>query len=287
MEPLFARLTNQQLNIYRLVLDASGIPSRATRRPTGWVMEIPRTHRASAITAIRLYIKENAGAPPLKRLPASGGLKTFSAGYVTAALVALNLALRSGFERNLFIQIYGADAAAILDGQLYRCVTALLFHADWAHLTANAVGLLVFGTAVAVAAGPGIGWLLILLCGAGGNLLTALWYGEGHISIGASTAVFASVGLCSAFTVVLHLRQKDGLRRAWLPMAAGLALLGFVGASPNADLLAHLFGFGCGLAIGVLFAWRIAKRLPWQIQLPAFLVLVGMVGASWIAGMQS
>jgi rhomboid protease GluP len=286
MELLFARLTDQQLNTYRLVLDASGIQYRATHRATGWVIEIPRSQRPTAIEAIRLYIQENAEPRARKRLPVSGGLKTYSAGYAVVVLITLHGALQSGFEHNVFVQAYGADSTAILDGQLYRCITALLFHADWAHLSANALGLLVFGTAVAVTAGWGIGWLLILLCGAGGNLFTALWYGQGHLSIGASTAVFASVGLCAAFTIARHLRQKDSTRRAWLPLAAGLALLGFMGASPNTDLLAHLFGFACGLVLGVLFAWKVPNRRPWQAQLCAVIILAVLVGASWIAGMQ-
>ena len=284
MEPLFALLTDQQVHIYRLVLDASDIPYKISRQPSGWVIEIPQSQRSAAIDAVRLYLDENAEPLPRKRQSLFGGTRTFSAGYVVVALVALNGALQPGFERNVFIETYGADARAILDGQLYRCVTALLFHANWAHLLANAAGLLIFGTAVAASAGWGVGWLLIVLSGAGGNLLTALWYRESHLSIGSSTAVFAAVGLCAAFSILLHLRQKEGIRRAWLPIAAGVALLGFMGASPNSDLMAHLFGFCCGLAGGLFFAWRFPHRLPWQVQLPALLVLVLVVGASWIAG---
>ena len=285
MEPVFALLNEQQVNAYRLVLDASGIPYSVTRNPRGWVIEIPRVHRPAALEAVRLFLRENAEPAPGKKPSAIHRRKTFSAVYVVLCLVVIHGALHPGFEKKVFVEAYGADAAAILHGQLYRCTTALLFHADWAHLASNAAGLLIFGTAVAAVAGGGVGWLLIVLCGAVGNLLTALWYGGGHLSIGASTAVFSAVGLCAAFTFNMHLGREGGLRRAWLPVAGGLALLGFMGASPDTDLLAHLFGFASGLGFGALFAWKVPARLPWQVQLAAALVLVLLVGASWMAGL--
>jgi membrane associated rhomboid family serine protease len=286
MALVFAHLSDQQVRTYQLVLDASGILYQTLRRPSGWNVTVPRSQRQAAVTAVRLYLQENHTFPPSKSLLISRYPRTFSAFYIVLCLITLHAALQSEFEHEVFVKAYGADAAAILSGQLYRCITAMLFHADWAHLVANAAGLLLFGTAAAAVAGWGIGWLLILVCGAGGNLLTAIWYGQGHLSIGASTAVFAAVGLCSSFAFSRHRREKETIRQAWLPIAGGLAFLGFMGASKGTDLLAHLFGFCCGLAGGAVFSWRVPHRLPCQAQWGAAALLVLLVAGSWALGMQ-
>ena len=47
-------------------------------------------------------------------------------------------------------------------------------------------------------------------------------------------------------------------RSAWLTLGAGLALLGLLGTSARADLLAHLFGFASGVAEG----WALRRLAP-------------------------
>ena len=91
----------------------------------------------------------------------------------------------------------------------------------------------------------------MLLAGALGNGMNALWYRTGHLSIGASTAVFGAVGILAATQLTL---DKTAGPRPWLeraaPVVGGLALLGMLGASPHSDLLAHLFGLFAGILGG-------------------------------------
>jgi membrane associated rhomboid family serine protease len=100
--------------------------------------------------------------------------------------------------------------------------------------------------------GDGRGPLVVLISGALGNWMNAMWHRTAHLSIGASTAVFGAVGVLAATQLALDQRDGD---RPWLqrvaPVVGGLALLGMLGASPHSDLLAHLFGLGAGLAVGV------------------------------------
>jgi membrane associated rhomboid family serine protease len=63
------------------------------------------------------------------------------------------------------------------------------------------------------------------------------------VSIGASTAVFGALGILSMLQVPR--------RSAWLTLGAGVALLGLLGTSARADLLAHLFGFAAGVVEGL------------------------------------
>jgi membrane associated rhomboid family serine protease len=105
--------------------------------------------------------------------------------------------------------------------------------------------------------GPLRGWVLILASGTLGNILTsALVYPQPFQSIGASTAVFAALGILSGVGIAETLRERAHL--PWLrilaPVFAGLILLGWLGggSTPQTDVLGHVFGFGSGVAAGAL-----------------------------------
>jgi rhomboid protease GluP len=286
MEPLFACLPVRRVHTYRLILSASRIPHKVVPwKDETWSIEVPPSYRRAAVTAVSLYLDENSpdvdDVPP----PPTYGSRTYSALYAVLVLVAIHGMIPSEHERHLFISAYGADSDAILNGEIYRCITALLFHSGWPHLLANLAGLALFGTVVATICGWGMGWLLITVSAGSGNFLNACWYQHGHLSVGASTAVFAAVGLCSALTVGMRMRQSIHSWRAWIPLGAGVALLGFLGAAPHTDLMAHLFGFLCGMAFGGLYVWRIRRPVAWPLQLAAALATGGLVAGSWVLGM--
>ncbi len=285
MRPLFSHLSVETAKSYGLVLTSLGIPHQIHPYRRFWAISLETRYRRSAVEAISLYLSENrphAGPGPQPKLPT---VRTYSAFYIIAVLAMIHWAVIPGHERQVFVQAFGANAERILSGEAFRCVTALLFHADEAHLFGNLAALAVFGTAVASICGWGVGWLLILAGGAGGNLLTALWYRQHHLAIGSSTAVFAAVGICAALSFWMHAQRKTGARRLWLPLAGGLALLAFMGTSPHSDLMAHLWGFVCGALIGMAYGrWR-RRMFPWTVQLPAAILAILCLSAGWLWGM--
>jgi rhomboid protease GluP len=284
---LFARLPAPKAHTYRLVLSASRIPHQIIRQQDGWAVDVPDSHRKAATAAIALYLDENAAVVESAPVAAYEFQKSYSAFYALIILWVIHGTVQTGHEQQVFISAYAADSAAILNGQIYRCVTALLFHGSWSHLISNSIGLALFGTAAASVCGGGVGWLMILVAAALGNLSNALWYGPGHLSIGASTAVFAAVGLCSILTFGIQIRRPQHSWRAWVPLGGGLALLAFLGAAPQTDLLAHLFGFGVSLFLGGLYVWLRYRPWPWPVQLAAWVVTISLLGVSWVAGMPS
>lgn len=150
------------------------------------------------------------------------------------------------------------DRAAVFDRhEWWRVFTALFLHADLGHLCANAVSGLFLFAAVLAAFGRSRGWLLLGAAATLGNAAAAvLRHAADYRSLGASTAVFAAVGLLTGRALRL-VWQTSGRRWSALfpPLASGFAVLGLYGAGDlNVDVLAHATGFGCGLALGLLAA---------------------------------
>lgn len=168
------------------------------------------------------------------------------------------------------LQCYGPPAfersgvmdgvAVFSEGQWARAITALTLHADAGHLIANLFSGLCFGLLVNRTLGAGLGWLLIVLSGFGGNLITgATYFPHPHLSLGASTAIFGALGLLVGHAIAFKFApvQRPEVKYRLVPVFAGLMVLGWLGlggGNPSVDVLAHVFGFGVGVPLGVLGA---------------------------------
>lgn len=148
------------------------------------------------------------------------------------------------------------DPFAVFErGEVWRLATALFLHADPGHAISNCLsGIFVFA-AVLTTIGLGRGWLLLAVAAIAGNLVTAaLHYGSDYRSLGASTAIFAGLGLLTGRAVrMIGGRRGRALRRRsrLVPFAAGLTMLGLFGAGRlQVDGVAHATGFAAGLVLG-------------------------------------
>ena len=284
MQRLFANLSEESAKTYELVLSASDIPHRVNSTNHHFCIDVDPQYRSAACRAIARYLKENKALHangPVSPIPVTH--KTWSAVFVALFIVAVHWAIGPGDTRQMFVHSFGADAGRILAGELFRCVTALLLHTDALHLLSNMFGIVIFGTAVASQCGWGVGWLMILLAGTAGNWLTAVWYRQAHLSIGASTAVFAAVGLSAAFMSRIYAKRYERSWRSWTPVAGAMALLGWMGAAPHSDLAAHLFGFVIGLLFGFGYN-RWFRPVQWPLQLICAVLSVVLVAGCCIWG---
>ena len=272
------RVTNDQrlAEEWELVLLAQGLSPRLNRSTNGVVLVVPEIEVNRARAALLAYEIENP--PKVADDPA-----TFSDSFAGSTLVGLfilafysvtvlsNPAM-SWFERG------SADAQKILEGELWRTVTALTLHADVAHALSNAVALALFLGGVSSVVGMGIGCAVILLAGAGGNLANAFLHGSAHVSVGASTSVFGAVGLLAGLGV--WRTTVFSRRRAWLPVAAAFALLGMLGTGGGrVDIWAHFLGLlvggTLGLLVGMVPSRRPEKARQWLCGGAAGALLVG------------
>jgi len=259
-QPLFSeherRMNRRQTEILALVLDARSIPCCIEAAGKEWRLLVPKQHLESARNEIRLYEEENRNWPP--SLPAvraliENTLPTVSVLILLATFHNLTLLGISLPEKGVvdLHDLGAAYSAAIRDGQWWRLVTSLTLHADFVHLLSN----LTIGGAVIILLcrelGSGLAWSLLLGAGILGNLANAWVQSPDHRSLGASTAVFGAVGVFSAISMLR--RRHQFLKGAFIPMAAGLALLALLGSEgKQTDLGAHLFGFFFGLLLGLV-----------------------------------
>lgn len=267
---------------WELVLLAQGLSPSLRRTADGFALSVPREELAGALASLSAYEREN----PHHRTARVEIMD--SAHWLVGATVGLMLLLfysitvqwlpaLSWFARG------SADAQRILQGELWRTVTALTLHADVAHVLSNGIALAVLLTAVSSLLGAGLGGALVLLAGAGGNFTNALVHGSPHISVGASTAVFGAVGLLAGLGVKRRRRNALSRWRDWLPVAAALALLGMLGSGgQRVDVWAHLFGLLVGGLQG-LFVASVTKRPPgWRIQWPCGAAALTAILGCWM-----
>ena len=277
-------LSADQANIYGLVLSSSGISHLSRRGERGWDILVSDREYNQALNVIERYLKENQDAHPGDESFRYEYHKTFTGLWVSAVLITCHVAMTMGDDSGIFIRTYGSSAFHILRGEFYRSVTSLMIHANALHLAGNILGIAIFGTAVCNIMGWGVGWLMILITGIVGNLVNAVLYKTGHLSVGASTAVFGAIGILAAHQFFKKFRLPGQRMRSWLPLGAGLGLLSILGSGTHTDLMAHLFGFKAGIILGALygcFVKRPATR-AWQ---PFFLLLaLSVLVVSWMRG---
>jgi rhomboid protease GluP len=285
-EKLFDGLDKDTAKIYSLVLTAKNISHRSFDDPNGWVILVYDQQLADAREQIETYLKEN----PAKRyhLATASFIKdpNYSMLWVAVVLIAIHWAAGTGIEKKILVKHLGALSQGILKGELFRCATALTLHSDVAHLTANLAGLLLFGTVLCGNVGTGVGWLLILLGGSSGNFLNALFYRTAHLSIGASTAVFSALGSLSAVALLKQPQTHQKLK-FFLPIGGGMALLALLGANPQTDILAHLFGFGMGLFLATVWILIFPQKLPTYSQWALSTFSVILMTTAWVFGLYS
>lgn len=282
MEILCESLTQDQANTYGLVLASCGLPYSMVRSGSGWEIWVDETIHARALDLVAQYDAENSQQPPLDAQRAQEHNKTYTGIGVSLFLLACNMAVNMFGGIGKIAGKYGASAFDILNGDIYRTVTSLMLHADTPHLAGNMAGIAIFGTWVCNITGAGVGWLMILLTGILGNLANAALFQYGHNSIGASTAVFGAVGFLAAYQLDRKIKVADQRKKAWLPLAGGLALLAFLGSGAHSDLTAHLFGFLAGIFLGLVYAMYLHRLLKKRHQTYCMAATIGIVIFSWL-----
>ena len=238
-----------------LVLEAKAIRYRLLAFDDAWVLATDPALAAAAREELARYAEERLvpHEPPPRIMPFPG------AGVGVLGYLGLLSGVAAGAGASLFgidwFTVGAVDAASTLRWQWWRAVTALTLHGGPEHL----IGNMVFGAAAGVLCswlwGPGIAWLSILVAGALANTLEPWLTPLDHRAIGASTAVFAALGLLAGYSWRQRLNVRERWLYRWAPLIAGVSLLTFLGSgTEQVDVLGHALGFSAGVAGGWTYA---------------------------------
>jgi rhomboid protease GluP len=267
---------------FSLVLEARAIEHNVQESEGSWVLTVTPALVHRAYEEISRYSAERS-TPRTTPNP----IKPFG-GAVTGAMVYVLILLLTAYCAG--IGLFGADwlSSGALDAgaarEWWRAFTALTLHLDQEHLLGN----LLFGVFAGIAAGrllgPGVAWASILGAGALANYVEILIAPAAHRAVGASTAVFAALGLLSG----LAWRQRLTLReRRWYasaPIIAGVCLLSLLGAgNAHVDVLGHALGFLFGVGVGWLYARAgIPRNRSLRLQIATGIGAALLIGVAWL-----
>jgi rhomboid protease GluP len=274
-----------EAEIHALVLRARGIDCEVEAEGDEFHILVPPDRLREADGELQAYELENASAkaeaasPKVRyRVPVEFVLVYW------ALMLFFFAAARQNFLAIDWLEIGSAQAGLIRSGEVWRTITALFLHVSGAHLLSN----LMFGSLFLLLLAQNVGWGITALClvvaGTGGNLVNALVRPSFHDSIGASTALFGAIGLLAALRQNWRARGASSPLRFWLPVAGGLMLLVMLGISgERTDILAHAFGFLCGLCLGIPLFVLGTRHESMDVQGRSALAASILVGAAWCA----
>ncbi|HBE71455.1 MAG TPA: rhomboid family intramembrane serine protease [Planctomycetaceae bacterium] len=275
----------------KLVLTAVGIRCRQRIRDGIWEIIVGEADHSRARQELLAYEKEQRESAESSRAqeatnnPEGIGAVAGVVGFIIALILAWFVQAGTlGQEFSEHFQVAGhIDSVAMKGGQWWRSATALTLHADPGHLLSNLAFGSLFGLLIGRMMGGGLGMLAILLGGIGGNLLNVSLRASDHLAIGASTAVFAALGILVGYAAIESWNERKFRFRNWQPIIAGLVLFSMLGlGDERTDVGAHLAGMLVGLPIGIAAFWlpvHIAKKPAYQVAAAA--LAVALICGAW------
>lgn len=250
---------------HALVVLAIGEPYCLVPSAVGYRLLVEPEALEAVREQLACYDRESAGWPPA---PVAEPAPARRADYFTPLLWAFAVLAVFWCQQHWPGRLEAAgdlDARALFNrGEWWRPFTALFLHANVGHLVSNLLSGYFAIVAVVTTLGRRRGWLLLALASVAGDVAAAaINYPGPYQSLGASTGIFAGLGLLTGRAV--RALRRPGRAHPWraviAPLAAGFTLLGMLGAGGlHTDVGAHATGFGAGLVLG--FVAGLPRRKP-------------------------
>jgi rhomboid protease GluP len=266
---------------YSLVLEARGIEHETQEDAGSCILSVPVGMRHRAYDELNRYAIERGvrrSVPEVVQQHSGAAIGVFL--YVSILLLTAYCAGNATFGAD-WLSLGSLDAGA--RSEWWRAVTALTLHLDQEHLLGNVLFGAVAGAAASRLLGPGVAWASILGAATLANYAEILITPITHRAVGASTAVFAALGLLSGMAWRQRLTLRERLWYRWAPLIAGMCLLTLLGAgSAHVDVLGHALGFLFGLGVGWIYVRTgVPNNRDSRVQVIAGLGAVLTVCAAW------
>ena len=136
-----------------------------------------------------------------------------------------------------------------MNGEFYRLLTSMFFHADWSHVLFNALSIYIFGSRCEKYIGRKCTVALYFASGVGAAILSA---SQGAVlSVGASGAVF---GLIGAVLVLSRMRKREvGGISYFTILLYAMVSIGMGIMTEGVDNFAHVGGLLVGAMLQYVF----------------------------------
>jgi membrane associated rhomboid family serine protease len=267
---------------FSLVLEAKNIEHETREGEGAWLLCVPPALLRQAYDEISRYSAER-GLP--RSIPEAIEVRS---GAIAGTLVYVSILLATAYCAGK--GLLDADWLSIGDldsgtrSEWWRAVTALTLHLDQEHLLGNVLFGSVAGIAAGRLLGPGLAWASILGTAASANYFEALIAPATHRAVGASTAVFAALGLLAGMAWRQRLNRRERLWYRWAPLIAGICLLTLLGAgNAHVDVLGHALGFTFGTGVGWVYTQvGVANNRGRRLQIIAGAGAVLLICTAWL-----
>jgi rhomboid protease GluP len=275
------RGTRSLCHEFGLMLEARGIDNEVHESEGTWVLHVPSQQRHRAHDEIARYSAERSVPRATPRVidPQPGAVL----GAIIYVIILLLTAYCAGIGLFGVDWLSSGDLSAAATAEWWRAVTALTLHLDQEHLLGNVLFGVVAGIAAGRLLGPGVAWASVLGAATLANYAEALIAPVTHRAVGASTAVFAALGLLAGMAWRQRLSLRERLWYRWAPLIAGVSLLTLLGAgSAHVDVLGHALGFAFGLGVGWIYSHAgVPEKGGRRLQIVTGVGAVLLVGAAW------
>ncbi len=267
------------------MLRARSIPYVEGRSGAHHVLLVEEADYEAARVELAAYESENANWPPPTVVAhAAPGARWGVAAYL--AVVGVFHIITAGRAFGIDYYERGASVAdKVIGAEPWRAVTALLLHSGPVHVWNNLLFGALFLYSAAYNLGGGVTCLAMVVAGALGNGTNALMQDPMHASIGASTAVFAAVGLLGGSEWRRRRLLSQRRLRVAAPIVMALCILAFHGIPEvpgRVDVMAHVTGFAWGVVLGVLLPMVLGARIEdRRTQAACGIAAAVVIAASW------
>lgn len=275
-----------------LVVLAMQLSYKLVSREDGFYLLVDDAHKADIARQLYLARQERRRWKKLRAalnapLPPEAPSSPYTLVIYAVILIAFYLWQHSAGSQANSLGLLN-NMLILKDGQWWRLFTALTLHADVGHLVANLVSGIGLGLLANRTFGAGLTWLFTLLGGALGNLLTAWFYAPKlHFNYGASTAIFATLGLLigHAILTTINTHGRKQWRQYQMPLMVGIAVLALTGiGDTKTDVVAHVCGFIVGIPFGILAGWlRLRNPLKDSYSWLPHALTLGLLATAWLA----
>jgi rhomboid protease GluP len=147
---------------------------------------------------------------------------------------------------NVLIQI-GQFNSSVMNGAYWQLLTSIFVHVDILHIVLNTLFLIIFGLRAEELFKTDEYFLIYILSGLSGSILTLYFMSPYTLSAGASGAIFGMYG-----AGIIYMRKQLGQSIIGALLYSFLFLMLSTGTGVN--VIAHFGGLASGLIIGYILA---------------------------------